>query len=130
MRLGIQTTRTGPRGIVLSRQFLRIPAVILLLAAVSFGSAGTLDWPRGWIYLARYAGGIAVSAILILRTNPEVAAARGRIRRDAKAFLPASAAAVLFLVRASLEDRTLSRELPGYAEYARRTRSRLCPGVW
>lgn len=36
---------------------------------------------------------------------------------------------VLFL-RTSLEDRTLQAELPGYADYARRTRYRLLPGIW
>lgn len=34
------------------------------------------------------------------------------------------------LVRTALEDRVLILELPGYAEYARRVRSRLLPGVW
>jgi len=36
----------------------------------------------------------------------------------------------LIVVRTSLEDRTLRRELPGYAEYTRRVRYRLFPGVW
>jgi protein-S-isoprenylcysteine O-methyltransferase Ste14 len=34
------------------------------------------------------------------------------------------------VVRTALEDRTLRAEPPGYAEYARRTRYRLFPGVW
>ncbi|HTQ15266.1 MAG TPA: isoprenylcysteine carboxylmethyltransferase family protein [Rhizomicrobium sp.] len=33
-------------------------------------------------------------------------------------------------VRAIFEERTLARELPGYAEYMRRVRFRLIPGVW
>jgi protein-S-isoprenylcysteine O-methyltransferase Ste14 len=37
---------------------------------------------------------------------------------------------VLIITRAALEDRTLQAELPGYAEYATRTRYRLFPGVW
>jgi len=37
---------------------------------------------------------------------------------------------VAYLVRTELEDRTLQRELPGYAEYARSTRYRLVPFVW
>jgi protein-S-isoprenylcysteine O-methyltransferase Ste14 len=36
----------------------------------------------------------------------------------------------LFVWRTALEDRTLRRELPGYEEYARRTRDRLLPGLW
>lgn len=36
----------------------------------------------------------------------------------------------VLVLRTSLEDRTLQAELPGYAEYARRTRYRLFPGIW
>ena len=46
------------------------------------------------------------------------------------ALIPAALAASGFVVRTALEDRTLQHELPGYAEYARRTRYRLLPGVW
>ncbi len=36
----------------------------------------------------------------------------------------------LVLIRTTLEDRTLQAELPGYADYAQRTRFRLVPGLW
>jgi protein-S-isoprenylcysteine O-methyltransferase Ste14 len=39
-------------------------------------------------------------------------------------------AALLFIVRTALEDRTLREELPGYQAYAERVRYRLLPGVW
>ncbi len=38
--------------------------------------------------------------------------------------------ALLFILRTALEDRTLQAELTGYAEYARRVRYRLVPGIW
>jgi protein-S-isoprenylcysteine O-methyltransferase Ste14 len=44
-----------------------------------------------------------------------------------------AAAAVLCAVmalRTALEDRVLRGELEGYADYARRVRFRLLPGVW
>lgn len=44
--------------------------------------------------------------------------------------VPTGLVAALFVVRTRLEDATLQRELPGYAEYAARTRFRLVPGVW
>lgn len=44
--------------------------------------------------------------------------------------IPAAVVAALLVVRTALEDRTLHAELPGYVEYAERTRSRLVPGVW
>ena len=45
-------------------------------------------------------------------------------------FVPAGTAILSILVRTALEDRTLRRELDGYADYARRVRYRLVPGVW
>jgi protein-S-isoprenylcysteine O-methyltransferase Ste14 len=44
--------------------------------------------------------------------------------------LPAALAIALLVVRTGLEDRLLQTELPGYADYAQRTRYRLLPGVW
>jgi protein-S-isoprenylcysteine O-methyltransferase Ste14 len=38
--------------------------------------------------------------------------------------------AILFGVRSRIEERTLTRGLPGYADYAARVRYRLVPGLW
>lgn len=46
------------------------------------------------------------------------------------AFIPTGIVIGLYVIRTALEDRTLQAELPGYADYARRVRSRLIPGVW
>jgi len=46
------------------------------------------------------------------------------------AVVPAALAAGGYLVRTALEDRTLQEELPGYRDYAQRTRYRMLPGVW
>ena len=46
------------------------------------------------------------------------------------ALIPAALTAVTVVARTALEDRTLQESLPGYAEYAQRTRFRLLPGVW
>jgi protein-S-isoprenylcysteine O-methyltransferase Ste14 len=46
------------------------------------------------------------------------------------ALLPAALAIALLVVRTSWEDHLLQGELPGYADYGRRTRYRLLPGVW
>ena len=46
------------------------------------------------------------------------------------ALVPAGLVVVLLVVRTALEDRTLRKELPGYAEYSGRVRFRLVPGVW
>ena len=46
------------------------------------------------------------------------------------AFVPALLLLGVLVLRTSLEDRTLQAELPGYAEYAQKTRFRLLPGIW
>lgn len=46
------------------------------------------------------------------------------------AFIPAFLIFVLFILRTSLEDKTLQEELPGYKEYAQKVLYRLLPGVW
>jgi protein-S-isoprenylcysteine O-methyltransferase Ste14 len=46
------------------------------------------------------------------------------------ALIPAALATLVLVYRTSLEDRTLQRELPGYAAYAQRTPYRLLPGLW
>jgi len=46
------------------------------------------------------------------------------------ALIPGGLAALLFVVRTALEDKTLLEELDGYTEYAQQTRYRLLPGVW
>jgi protein-S-isoprenylcysteine O-methyltransferase Ste14 len=38
--------------------------------------------------------------------------------------------AILWMMHTALEDRSLQAELAGYADYARRVRYRLLPGVW
>jgi protein-S-isoprenylcysteine O-methyltransferase Ste14 len=49
---------------------------------------------------------------------------------SARALVPAIAAAAWVVGRTALEDALLRRDLAGYAEYARRVRWRLVPGVW
>jgi protein-S-isoprenylcysteine O-methyltransferase Ste14 len=45
-------------------------------------------------------------------------------------FLPVIVMAIVLVIRTALEDRTLQEELPGYKEFAQKTRYRLVPGVW
>jgi protein-S-isoprenylcysteine O-methyltransferase Ste14 len=46
------------------------------------------------------------------------------------AFFFSSLIILVFLIRTSLEDKTLHKELPGYQEYAEKVRYKLIPGVW
>jgi len=44
--------------------------------------------------------------------------------------IPAAVALVIAVIRTTLEDRTLQKELPGYKEYARSVCYRLIPGIY
>ena len=46
------------------------------------------------------------------------------------AFIPAILASFGLVIRTILEDRTLHRELTGYADYSTRVRVRFIPGIW
>ena len=46
------------------------------------------------------------------------------------ALAPAALSLAGYVIRTALEDRTMLEELPGYGEYAERTRYRIVPRVW
>jgi protein-S-isoprenylcysteine O-methyltransferase Ste14 len=46
------------------------------------------------------------------------------------ALLPAVLVVVVLVIRTNLEDATLQRELPGYADFAARVRYKWIPGIW
>jgi protein-S-isoprenylcysteine O-methyltransferase Ste14 len=46
------------------------------------------------------------------------------------ALIPAFLVIGILVLRTALEDKTLQEELPGYKEFARKTRYRLIPGIW
>lgn len=46
------------------------------------------------------------------------------------ALIPGVVSVILYVIRTSLEDQTLKKELPGYEEYAGQVKHKLLPGVW
>jgi protein-S-isoprenylcysteine O-methyltransferase Ste14 len=76
------------------------------------------DGPYRYVRHPGYVGGIlmAVSASLILGSL--------------WALIPASIVVLLLVIRTYLEDTTLQKELPGYADYTKKVRYRLVPGLW
>ncbi len=76
------------------------------------------DGPYGFVRHPGYAGIAAFTLATPLILNSRWA------------FLPAALTAGASVLRTALEDRTLRRELDGYAEYAGRVRSRLIPLIW
>jgi protein-S-isoprenylcysteine O-methyltransferase Ste14 len=82
------------------------------------GHSVVSDGPYRWVRHPGYAGGFIGDLALPLLLG------------SAWAFIPAALTAGAVVLRTALEDRTLQAELPGYREYAQRTRYRLLPGLW
>lgn len=69
------------------RIILRKVAIPALWCALLFGSAGRLDWTRGWISVAIYVGGMSILGVVVGRLNPSLMNARANWRRpDTKPF--------------------------------------------
>ncbi len=49
---------------------------------------------------------------------------------SAWAFVPTVLLTIVLVVRTALEDQTLQAELPGYKQFAQKTKYRLLPGIW
>ncbi len=76
------------------------------------------DGPYRFVRHPGYVGGIllAISSSLVLGSL--------------WALIPAAFVGILLIIRTYLEDVTLQKELAGYADYAKKVRYRLLPGIW
>jgi protein-S-isoprenylcysteine O-methyltransferase Ste14 len=69
--------QTNPRAGILAR-FVQIAFVFVFQALVLFLSAGRLNWTWAWLFLGICVVSVSINARLMLRTNPETIAERGR----------------------------------------------------
>ncbi len=58
--------------------------ILLIYAALLFGSAGALDWTAAWAYVAVYVVTVLVNMSILLPRSPEFIAARGQVKEDTK----------------------------------------------
>ncbi|MBY3465933.1 isoprenylcysteine carboxylmethyltransferase family protein [Rhizobium laguerreae] len=75
---------------------------IAVMFAALFWPAGTLDWPRGWIFLGLFLVLTVVAIIWIWRTNPELFAARSRYQKGTKSWDAVVATLTIILFAAIL----------------------------
>jgi protein-S-isoprenylcysteine O-methyltransferase Ste14 len=64
----------------------QVLAILFFYGAILFISAGRLDWPAAWFYLAIYVTTVSINMTIILPKNPQFVAERGRVKEDAKAW--------------------------------------------
>jgi len=74
--------------------------------------------PYRWVRHPGYAGSLITYPVIPLLLDSEWT------------FIPAILLIIILVIRTYLEDKTLQKELPGYADYAKKVRYRLVPGVW
>ncbi len=68
------------------RGVVRLVAVCAFISIPLFWGAGTLDWQRGWAFLALLALTFAVNLTLLLNKNPTLVRERWKRRKDTKRF--------------------------------------------
>ncbi len=56
----------------------------LILAPFMFWPAGTIWWPRGWLFLLTFSVASSVALVVLRRVNPEIIVARSRFHRGTK----------------------------------------------
>jgi protein-S-isoprenylcysteine O-methyltransferase Ste14 len=59
---------------------------LAIMIAALFGSAGTWDWPRGWMFFGVYCLLTAIACVWLWIVNPEIFAARSKIQEGTKSW--------------------------------------------
>lgn len=68
----------------LQKSMISLVVTAVIVAALLFGTAGTLNWLRGWWFMAAFIVAILVSVGILWRTNPEIFVARSRVQAGTK----------------------------------------------
>lgn len=76
----------SPQGIDRRSFVLRLLGLPLFIALFLFLPAGTLNWSKGWLFIAIMLGVISAVILFLQRVNPEVIAARSRIHKGTKSW--------------------------------------------
>jgi protein-S-isoprenylcysteine O-methyltransferase Ste14 len=68
----------------LIRALVSLVVWLAIMIAALFGSAGTWDWPRGWMFFGAYCLLTAIACVWLWIVNPEIFAARSKIQKGTK----------------------------------------------
>ena len=68
----------------LQKSMISLVVTVVIVAALLFGTAGTLNWSRGWWFMAAFIVAMLVSVGILWRTNPEIFVARSRVQTGTK----------------------------------------------
>lgn len=68
----------------LQKSLISLVVTVAIVAALLFITAGTLNWMRGWWFMAAFVVAMLVSVLILWRVNPEIFVARSRVQAGTK----------------------------------------------
>lgn len=68
------------RGVV--QRMIQVLIQFVIIGALLFASAGTLDWLWGWVYIGTNVAIMIFNSAVLLPRDPEMVAERGRVKRE------------------------------------------------
>jgi len=79
----VERTQAAPGVAVSWKTLANFVVYTLLTTAILFVAAGRLDWLMGWLYVGTTLALTAISRVLVVRKNPDLAVERARYREHA-----------------------------------------------
>ncbi len=82
----IASDNPGPTPVRIDRRRLALSflATLFCMALLLFLAAGTLTWPRGWLFILVFFLMMVLMALYLWRVNPDIFVARSRIHEGTK----------------------------------------------
>lgn len=84
--VGGRSEATPKLGWLALRRIIQVAVGISIQGVVLFVSAGRLDWIRAWVYVGIALLSLVFASLVVLRTNPEVIAERGKKHEGTRPF--------------------------------------------
>ena len=78
----VEATPTQNRAVLQS--LVSLVVTLVIMGALLFWPAGTLDWPLAWWFAAAFTVCTLIAVVVIWRVNPEIFVARSRIQPGTK----------------------------------------------
>ena len=127
-----------------AKAWFALAVLAIVMGALLFVPAGTVDYWQAWVYLATFNSASALTTLYLMRNDRALLVRRMKggpaaEERPVQKFimLCTSIGFIAILVVPALDHRfgwssvpIMASHLPGYAEYRKRVHHRLVPFVW
>lgn len=123
--MSTQPETAGPDAALIKRLFRQTALTMLVLGAILFLAAGTIEWPGAWVLLVETGGLGLLSAYIIARHDPQLMRERmrGPIQREQKPWDKILLAVIMALcvsmpIAAGLDVRLGTSDIPAWLQVA------------